>query len=100
MIKERNVPPKEGITKFISPSFMHHTYTPHEIKLATEIAETLGDRDSMALHLMYVRKYQEAFLREKLVKVMAMPEHKIKKSRAAIYVFLINQHSQHGGAGD
>lgn len=78
---------------------MYQDYDPYEIKLANEIAETLKDRDSMALHLMYVRKYKEEFLRRILAKVMALPEAKIRKSRAAIYVFLINQSTNHGDAG-
>ena len=78
---------------------MYKNYNPQEIKLATEIAETLHDRDSLALHLMYVRKYKEEFLRRILAKVMAIPEHQIRKTRAALYVFLINQSSRNGDAG-
>lgn len=75
---------------------MQITYDPYEIKLAHEIADTLNDRDSIALHLQYVRKYQETFLRKILAKVMAIPESKIKRSRAALYTFLINQSSRDG----
>jgi hypothetical protein len=75
---------------------MYSTYTPDEIKLAREIAETLSDMDSLALHLMYVRKYKEEFLRRILAKVMAIPENQIRKTRAALYVFLINQSNRHG----
>jgi len=102
MIKKRIVPElmpikeKLSVSKFFS---MQQDYDPYEIKLANEIAETLGDRDSLALHLMYVRKYQESFLRKTLAKVMALPESKIRKTRAALYVFLINQNSAHGDAG-
>lgn len=70
---------------------MHTIYDPHEIKLASEFADTLGDRDSLQLHLQLVRKFKEAFLRKTLAKVMAIPESKIKRNRAALYVFLINQ---------
>ena len=74
---------------------MNQDYDPHERKLANEIADTLKDRDSITMHLMYVRKYQEEFLRRILNKVMALPENKIRKSRAALYTFLINQSSTH-----
>ena len=70
---------------------MTEEYDPHERKLAHEIAETLKDRDSLILHLQYARKYKEEFLRRILNKVMALPESKIKRSRAALYTFLINQ---------
>lgn len=74
-------------------------YDPYEIKLAQEIADTLKDRDSIALHLQYVRRYKEEFLRKTLAKVMALDESKIKKSRAALYTFLINQSSHYGDTG-
>lgn len=77
---------------------MQTIYDPSEIKLAHEIAETLDDRDSIAMHLQLVRKFQEAHLRKILSKVMAIPEHKIKRSRAALYTFLINQSMHHDGA--
>lgn len=77
---------------------MYQEYSPEEIRLAREIAETLNDRDSLALHLQYVRKYQEAFLRRVLAKVMSLPDSQIRKTRAALYVFLINQNARHGGS--
>ena len=78
---------------------MNQIYDPYEIRLANEIADTLKDRDSITLHLQYVRKYKEEFLRKTLAKVMAMDESKIRRSRAALYTFLISQNSLHGDAG-
>lgn len=79
---------------------MYSDYEPHEIRLAHEISETLNDRDSLALHLQYVRKFKEEYLRKILNKVMSLDEKKIRKNRAALYTFLVNQGSQHGSAGD
>ena len=73
-------------------------YEPHEVKLANEIAETLKDRDSIALFLIYTRKYKEQFLKDILAKVMAMDERKIRKSRGALFTFLVNQHGAHGNS--
>ena len=78
---------------------MYSNYEPHEIKLANEISETLGDKDSIPMHLQYVRKYKEEFLRRILNKVMALPQEKIKKSRAALYTYLINYNSRHNDSG-
>lgn len=78
---------------------MLELYQPHEIKLAQEITNTLDDRDSLHLHLQYVRKYKEEYLRKILNKVMGLPEDKIKKSRAALYTFLVKQGDLHGGVG-
>lgn len=78
---------------------MNEQFTPYEIRLANEIADTLHDRDSIAMHLKYVRKYKEEFLRRILQKVLSLDETKIRKSRAALYTFLINQGDKYGGAG-
>jgi ribosomal protein S7 len=78
---------------------MNQQYDPYERKLANEIADALKDRDSITMHLQYVRKYKEEFLRRILNKVMSLPESSIKKSRAALYTFLINQSAKHGDIG-
>ncbi len=78
---------------------MHQNYDPYEIRLAHEIAEALKDRDSIALHLQYVRRYKEEFLRKILAKVLSLDESKIRKNRAALYTFLINQASKYGDGG-
>ncbi len=78
---------------------MHQNYDPYEIKLAHKIADTLKDRDSIALHLQYVRRYKEEFLLKTLAKVMSLDESKIRKNRAALYTFLINQASTYGDSG-
>lgn len=75
---------------------MNQQYDPYEIKLANEIADTLKDRDSITMHLQYVRKYKEEFLRRILNKVMSLDESKIRKTRGALYTFLINQGGSHG----
>lgn len=78
---------------------MYQDYDSQEIKLANEIAETLNDRDSITLHLQFSRKYKEDYLRKVLNKVMSLPEHKIRRNRAALYTFLINQNAKHGDSG-
>lgn len=68
-------------------------YEQRELKLANEIAETLKDRDALPLFLQYTQKYQEGFLRKILNRVMSIEESKIKKSRGALFTFLVNQQS-------
>ena len=77
---------------------MQH-YEQHEIKLANEIAETLKDRDALPLFLAYTRKYQESHLRKVLAKVMSIPESGIRKSRGALFTFLVNQHGSANHTG-
>ena len=75
---------------------MLSNYDPHEVRLANEIADTLNDRDSLQYHLQNARKFKEEFQRRVLMKVMSIPENQIRKSRAALYTFLISQSSRDG----
>jgi len=70
---------------------MKNNYQPHEIKLANEIAETLKDRDALPYYLTLTRKYHEDYLREVLAKVMTIDETQIRKTRGALFTFLVNQ---------
>jgi hypothetical protein len=99
MIKERIVSLRFNKRVLAVLKIMYQDYHPSEIKLANEIAEVLKDRDSLALHLQYARRYKEEFLRKVLNKVMSLPENKIRRSRAALYTFLINQNSRNGDVG-
>jgi hypothetical protein len=78
---------------------MNTDYDSYEIKLANEIAETLKDRDALPLFLQYTRTFQEGYLRKTLARVMSIPESKIRKSRGALFTFLIQQNgNNHDGA--
>ena len=70
---------------------MYENYEPHEIALAQQIAHALYDYDSIPYHLANARKFKESFLRKQLETVLSISQHKIRNSRAAYYVFLINQ---------
>jgi len=74
---------------------MNKIFTPEQVQLATEIADTLNDRKSLRWHLQNTRKYSEAFLRETLAEVMAMDESEIISSRAAYFNHLV-KHPEHG----
>lgn len=64
-----------------------------EVQLAYEIAEALDDMDAIQLHISYAHRFPESLLREKLAKALAVPEHKIRESRAALFNHLIQQHA-------
>jgi len=76
------------------------TYEPQEIRLANEIAATLKDPDALPLYLQYSRKYQETFLRKLLARVMSVEESKIRRTRGALFTFLVNQAGSHGSPRD
>lgn len=63
-------------------------------KLAHEIAVTLDDMEALPLYTSFCKKYSEAFLRKMLLRVMSVPDHKIKRTRGALFTFLVQQHAQ------
>jgi len=65
-----------------------------EEKLAQELADTLSDQDSLPFYRDMVLKYSETFLREKLKKVMSIPQDQIRKTRGALFTYLISQHER------
>ena len=71
---------------------MSKTYEPQEIRLANEIADELNDRQSLQLFLNFSRKYREDHLRKILAKVMSIPDRQIKKTRGALFTYLVHQH--------
>ena len=73
---------------------MNNNYQPQEIRLANEIADALDDRGSLHLFLNFAQKYKEEHLRKILEKVLSVPEQKIKKTRGALFTFLVIQHAQ------
>jgi hypothetical protein len=63
-------------------------------KLAEELADTLSDQDSLSFYCDLVEKYSETFLRGYLKKVMSIPSDQIRKTRGALFTYLIKQHER------
>jgi biotin operon repressor len=59
--------------------------------LATDIAQTLASPDRIHLYRSFARRYPESFLREVLSQVKQTPDRQIKKSRAALFAYLVKQ---------
>jgi hypothetical protein len=76
------------------------TTSKKEFRLAEELADTLGDQESLPFYCDLVEKYSESFLRAKLRKVMAMPSDQIRKTRGALFTYLIRQHERRGDTRD
>jgi hypothetical protein len=73
------------------------TFERDEVQLANDLADTLKDPNSVALFLTFAKKYKEEFLRDILEKVMALPDRHIKKTRGALFTFLVKQHGSSKG---
>ena len=61
--------------------------------LAHDIAEALGDHEHLADYLSHTERYTEAFLRRVLAETKLTPDRKIRKSRAALFNYLINHYA-------
>ena len=74
--------------------------TSKEEKLAREIADALDDNDSLTVHVGFVEKYSESFLRKTLQRVLSIPEAQIRKTRGALFTYLVTQNGGKGGSRD
>lgn len=68
--------------------------TSKEEKLAREIADALGDNDSLTVHIGFAEKYSETFLRRTLQRVLSIPEAQIRKTRGALFTYLVTQNGR------
>ena len=62
--------------------------------LALDLAKALKDRKGLPLYLSYSKRYPESFLRKVLGEVKEIPDRKIKKSRGALFNYLIQKYVQ------
>lgn len=69
-------------------------------KLAYELASTLSDLESIKAYEGFTERYTEAFLRKALAMLMAIPDRKIKKTRGALFTYLVNQNGRQHHLGD
>jgi len=69
--------------------------------LALDLADSLNDRRGIALYLSYAKRFPESLLRGVLGGVKEIPQERIKKSRAALFNYLICKHAKdHKNHGD
>ncbi len=62
--------------------------------LASDLAKGLNDSKSLPFYLSVVRQYPEQLLMKLLGEVREIPSEKIKKSRAALFNYLLQQHAK------
>lgn len=71
----------------------------YEDKFAYELATVLNDKESLQIYVSFTQRYQEKFLRKILLRVMSIPDNKIKRTRGALFTYLVSQygndHSRH-----
>lgn len=62
--------------------------------LASDLAKGLNDSKSLPFYLSVVRQYPEPLLMKLLGEVREIPSEKIKKSRAALFNYLLKQYAK------
>ncbi|MHB8579168.1 MAG: helix-turn-helix domain-containing protein [Ignavibacteriaceae bacterium] len=75
-----------------STSDFYPTKTREEL-LASDISVTLDDHRNFKTYLSYANKYPESFLRKILSETKLTPVHKIKKSRGALFMYLVKYYA-------
>lgn len=62
--------------------------------LAVDLAKELKDKKGLASYLGFTKKYPEEFLRQILAEVKMTPNNKIKKSRGAMFTYLVYHYAK------
>ena len=61
-------------------------------RLACELAPALNDKEALPVYIAFTRKYNEEFLKRTLLRVMSIPDNKIKRTRGALFTYLVWEH--------
>jgi DNA-binding transcriptional MocR family regulator len=93
-ITKQNIDNKD-FRKFDSPVFKGFKPQTREEVLALDLAQGLDDPKGLPLYLSLSRKLPESLLRQKFSEVRAIPTKQIKKSRGALFNFLIQRHAKY-----
>jgi hypothetical protein len=87
-----NINNNDDTLKRISHCDIHRYMNQSEQKaLAFELAEALNDTGALTVYFAFVEKYPETLLREVLAITLAVPSHKIRKTRGALFTYLLQQ---------
>ncbi|MBI4766601.1 MAG: helix-turn-helix domain-containing protein [Deltaproteobacteria bacterium] len=81
------------INKLKSMTFKGFEPKTKEELLALDLAQGLNDFPGLPLYLSLAKKYPEALLRMTLSEVKGIPAKNIKKSRGALFNYLIQKHA-------
>lgn len=65
-----------------------------EDAIAWEICQAFKDKDNLPLYLSYVRKYPADIIRKAYQETMKLPANKIKKTRGALFNYLVKHYGE------
>ncbi len=66
--------------------------TNEQKQFAYSIALKLHDMPALSLYEDFVRRYPQEVLEELLIKTLSIPQEKIKRTRGALFTFLVQKH--------
>jgi hypothetical protein len=71
-------------------------FVPHNEReeLALEVARTLHEEHRLPVYLELCRTHSVEVIRRSLEEVKRVPESKIRKSKAALFTYLLKKHAQ------
>lgn len=88
-----------GNKNFLNFSSKGFALRTKEDLLALDLADELNDRKNLSLYLHCAKKYPEPFLRRVLGEVKEIPTERIKKSKAALFTYLVKKYAENKRAG-
>jgi hypothetical protein len=60
------------------------------------LAQSFNDMDSLPAYEDMCRRFSRELLERFYAKVMSIPEDQIKKTRGALFTYLVNNHARYG----
>ena len=79
---------------FLNFSFKGFTPKTKKELLAVDLAKELNDKRNLPLYLYYSKKYPEPLIRKALGEVKEIPPKRIKKSKAALFTYLLKKYDE------
>jgi hypothetical protein len=91
ILKNDNVIYKSSLKRFA-----HKGFSPgdREDLLALKICKAFQDKENLPLYLAYVKKYPSEVIRRAFEGVNKIPANKIKKTRGALFTYLVKYYAQ------
>jgi hypothetical protein len=65
-------------------------------ELARQIAEDFGEPEEFGLFVNLLKRYPESLIRRAYEETQSIPLHKIRKSKAAVFLYLVKKYARQG----
>ena len=65
----------------------------HQNELANQLAQDLGEPEEIGLYRVLVKRYSEDLIHRALEETLKIPMEKIRKSRGAVFLFLLKKYA-------